>query len=264
MSNLGGGGFGGGGPKVPKGLPKPKRPIPERAEIPTRPQRPVHMPPGVAVDRMALDRMLDGRKRNPHGETPADTAGVANVGNPDLDIDVLRSMTAHLLAEHMMILLSNKRAEFERPDALAEVGELVIELDNAQLVKRVLNEMPLAGKIVDIYPLEVLAYVLGRRPDLLEDVAFEPFIRNKGAIQDRTFEVEEPIPLSIPVSMKVRGFALEGGGSPGYCFAPGPPGEYELEVGEPGQFNVLIRGDVRRESIIDRVRVHVVESPGSD
>ncbi len=56
--------------------------------------------------------------------------------------------------------------------------------------------------------------------------------------------------------------ALDGGGTPGYCFAPGAPGEYILELGAAGTFSLLLRGDVRKQSLVDRIVLRVEDTPG--
>ncbi len=61
----------------------------------------------------------------------------------------------------------------------------------------------------------------------------------------------------------MRAFGLEGGGLPGYCFAPGPPGSYHLEMAEAGNFVLLVRGDIRKTSYVDRVALSIVEPPNS-
>ena len=119
--------------------------------------------------------------------------------------------------------------------------------------------MPTVAPTVDIYPLEVMVYVLDHRPDLLDDVELQPFIRNRQELESKVFDVEDEIQLRMPLNLKMRGFALDGGGSPGYCFAPGGPGEYILEVGDSGRFTLLMRAERRRQSLIDRIAITVEE-----
>ena len=255
-------GLGGGAPKPPgrravqhsrsDAASAPATPEPKREPAPL-----AHRPAGVAVDRQALDRMLDGR-RNRKDEAVAELLGV-QIGDEAVDADTLRSMGGIMVAEHLMLLLAKKRAHLERVEALAEVADLLIAIDDGPKVKRVLGEMPTAGRIVDIYPLEVMVYVLERRPDLLDGVAMAPFLKNRDEVEGTTHPVEAEIRLRLPVNLKVRAFALDGGGSPGYCFAPGGPGEYILEVGDSGRFGVLVMAERRRESLIDRFEVTVAD-----
>ena len=160
-----------------------------------------------------------------------------------------------------MVLLAKGRRDHPRAEVLARVGELLIELDRPELVRRLLLEMPDAGRITDIYPLEVLAYVLDRRPDLLLGFEYGAIVLNRSVLERSTFRVEAPISLAVPLSLKMRAFALDGGGTPGYCFSPGAPGEYLFEVGEAGTFSLLLRGDVRKISLVDRLMVEVVDPP---
>jgi len=201
--------------------------------------------------------MLDGRRQRQKDEV-AEILGVA-IGDESVDIETLRSMGGVMVAEHLMILLAKRRAQVERSEALAEVGDLLIGLEEPTKVKRVLLEMPTVAPTVDIYPLEVMVYVLDHRPDLLDDVELQPFIRNRQELESKVFDVEDEIQLRMPLNLKMRGFALDGGGSPGYCFAPGGPGEYILEVGDSGRFTLLMRAERRRQSLIDRIAITVEE-----
>ena len=117
--------------------------------------------------------------------------------------------------------------------------------------------MPQVGRIVDIYPLEILAYLLERAPEIMSKHEFRPFVRNRDELVSGQFGVGEPIELRVPLALKMRSFALDGGGNPGYAFAPGPPGVYWLEFGQKGTFAMLLRGEMRRFSYIDRLTLTI-------
>ena len=236
------GGLGGGRP------PKPPAPNEPRA---------ANAPAGVQVDRGALRRMIDGdRPPRSRDETP-DAGPLDLIGDDRLDLARLQGLSSSLVAEHLMILLATKRRHQPRAEVLADVGDLLASFDDPKKIMSVFNRMPTSGGIVDIYPLEVCAHVLerGGRSDL--PIRFAPFIKNREHLQEQRWSVETPISLSVPVALKMRQFALEGGGSPGYFFAPGRPGEYLLEFGEPGRYPMLLRGDVRKDAWIERLTVEV-------
>jgi hypothetical protein len=155
--------------------------------------------------------------------------------------------------------LADRRANEPRDQVLASIGDLLLAHPSKPAVKKILFDMPDAGRIVDIYPLEILIYVLEREPGLLPDMAFEPFIRNKVKLEAAVFEVEQPIRIEVPVLMRVRAFALLGGGSPGYCLQPGAPDEYLLELGDAGTFTFALRGELRGRSLIDRVTLRIID-----
>lgn len=202
------------------------------------------------------------QRRDPQKQGNQDKlTGEGRIGDPSVTSAELAEMGSLVAARHLMVLLAKGRGARPRAEVLGQVGELLIGLDRPDQVRRLLLELPDAGRIVDIYPLEVLIYVLDRRPDLLRGFEYGAIVLNKSELEASTFRVEEPIALRLPLSLKMRGFALDGGGSPGYCFSPGPPGEYHLEVGEPGRFSLLLRGDVRKVSLVDRLTIAVSETP---
>jgi hypothetical protein len=217
--------------------------------------------PGVervvpALLRKIPDAPEERRKRD---RATATLLGDGRIGADDVTSEELASMGSLVAARHLMVLLAKKRSD--RGAALAEVGELLIGLDDPLVVRRLLLELPDAGRIVDIYPLEVLAYVVERRPELVPGIVLAPFVTNRAALAATTFTVEAPIRVEVPLALKMKAFALDGGGTPGYCFAPGAPGEYILELGAPGTFSLLLRGDVRKQSLVDRVVLRVEDQP---
>ena len=181
------------------------------------------------------------------------------LGDGALGVEVLAGESPSFVAEHLMILLSRLRANRPRAEVLTEVAELLLRFPDPHFVRRVLYAMGEVGKIVDVYPLEVLAFILERRPGWVPGIELSPFILNKTELEAAPFFIEEEIKIRIPLAMKIRAFALEGGGSPGYCFQPGPPGEYVLELADAGRFVLLLRGELRKKAAVDRVVIRVRE-----
>jgi hypothetical protein len=72
--------------------------------------------------------------------------------------------------------------------------------------------------------------------------------------------VDQVLLLKLPLAMRLRAFAIEGGAKPGYCLAPGPPGAYHLQFDEPGEYPLLVQGLLRRRTMLDRLVVRL-ESP---
>jgi hypothetical protein len=179
------------------------------------------------------------------------------LGDPDLDLPALRGLSNQLLAEHLMILLANNRSKQTRAKVVADMGELILQLDQRDRINKLLALMPQVGRIVDIYPLEVLVYLLERAPEYLTKHDFEPFVRNRDALMAGSFAVGDSIEIKVPLALKMRAFALDGGGNPGYTFAPGPPGAYFVEFGQAGCYPLLLRGEIRRQSHIDRFTLQI-------
>ncbi|MBI2372558.1 MAG: hypothetical protein HYV07_01035 [Deltaproteobacteria bacterium] len=173
--------------------------------------------------------------------------------------EALGALGASSLADRLVFLLARHRKLTDRESALEHVARLVIGIERPELVQKALLTM--GGPIVDIYPLELLARVATLRPDLAPRVRFDDFVRNRDVLEAARFFVEDPIRVDVPIALKMRAFALDGGGSPGYCFAPGAPGEYVLELAAPGRWPILLRGEIHKKVVIDRVRLWVEERP---
>jgi hypothetical protein len=124
-------------------------------------------------------------------------------------------------------------------------------------VKKILLALGDAGRIVDLYPLELLIYVLERRAELLPGISCGNFIKNKPELEAKVWVVEEPVTIKLPINVRIKAFALEGGGSPGYCLQPGPPDAYVLEFGDAGSFSAAFRGEMRDRTLVDRVRLTI-------
>jgi hypothetical protein len=220
------------------------RPIPQstQPEVPQKFEAPAPLAQPNAP-KISRDDRRDQKKQDAQDRL----MGEGRIGDESVTSAELADMGSLVAARHLMVLLAKNRGKKPRVEILGQVGDLLIGLDRPDLVRRLLLEMPDAGRVVDIYPLEVLNYVLERRADLLPGFQYGEIVLNKDELELSTYRVEEPI-------------ALDGGGTPGYCFSPGPPGEYHLEVGEAGQFSMLLRGDVRKISLVDRLTITVEDS----
>lgn len=226
------------------------------------PRPSVGSPEAQGVGR--LDTPVEGPgERARREDAERQLLGDGRLGDPLLTPAELAAMGASVAARHLMTLLARRRGEIGREAAIAETGGLLLGLDDGRLARRLLLEMPDAGRIVDIYPLEVLAFVLERRAGYLPEIRFAPVVLNRLELGARAFLVEELITLKVPLALRMRAFALEGGLQPGYCFAPGPPGAYHLELAAAGTYHLLVRGDVRKASLVDRVVLRVEDPPES-
>ena len=58
--------------------------------------------------------------------------------------------------------------------------------------------------------LEVLAYVIEKRPDLLEGFQLGAIVLNKRELEAEPFRVEQLISIKVPLSLKMRGFLALG------------------------------------------------------
>lgn len=198
--------------------------------------------------------------RDDGGQALLEHAGRHRLFDDDVDAAFLATMSVEVAAQHIMLRLARRKGQMARAALLREVTELLLGLPEERFLKRVLLGLADAGRIIDIYPLELFFEVKERAPDRLPFARFSPFVKNRVELEATTFELGEAIRIQIPLAMRLRAFALEGGGFPGYALCPGPPAEYELELFEPGEFWVLLRGEVRKEHLLDRIRLKVADS----
>lgn len=181
------------------------------------------------------------------------------LGDPEVGPDLLRARGSLWAARHLMTLLARRRGAQERAAIIDEAASLLVALDDPPLARRLLLEMAEVGRIVDVYPLEVLVEVMHRTS--LPRLAWSPLVLNKAALAAGTVRTDEVARIRVPLDARVRAFAIEGGLTPGYCFVPGPPGCYHLQVDRPGALVCLLRADRRRSGCVDRFAVTIVEPP---
>ncbi len=198
-------------------------------------------------------------RRLPEPEPPPDLR--ARVGDLTLDPEGFGGLTALLAFEHLLLLTSKQHRRKARGAIIEEAGELLLSTERPDFVKKVLLRLAEEPRVIDIYPLELMAYVLERRPGFLPGISFTPFIKNRGDLEAEVFQVEEPIRLELPLSARLKAMALEGGGAPGYHLYPGALSEYFVELGEAGRYTLLLRAEVHKESLVDRVTLEILDSP---
>ena|GEM_PF-6484041 len=179
------------------------------------------------------------------------------LGQDDFPPEELNGLSPHLFAEHLMLILANRRKSKSRGLVMKEVAEMLILLGDPARARKVIALMPKVGKIVDIYPLELLDYLLRESPASITGHSWNRFIKNRAEIEANVHKLGDTIELRVPLALKMQSFALKGGGAPGYALAPGPPGVYWLEFGQAGEYSLLFQGQVRRQSFLDTLVVRV-------
>lgn len=198
-------------------------------------------------------------QRQKREQTEAKLLGEGRIGDESVTSEELAAMGNLVAGRHILALLAKRRAS-PREDVIREVGELLYGLADPSYARRLLLELADIGRIVDIYPLEVLRYLIEQRPEYLPQFKFGPVVLNKPELMAKRHRVEEPILLQVPLGLKLKAFALEGGGAPGYCLNPGPPTQYLLEFGDAGVFRVLLRGEQRGIGLVDRLVLTVEDT----
>ena len=182
------------------------------------------------------------------------------LGDPTIPAEELKGYSKFLIARHLLVLLARDRNQVSQAERLQGAATLLFQLGDPDLSLSVLKQMGELGRVVDVYPLEILVCMAKERPGYFSSVDFEEFVLNKEAIENRAHEVGALIELAVPLAVKVRAFAVEGGVQPGYALLPGRPGTYVLEVWSSGNFDLLLLGLLRKRLLVDRVQLSLAEA----
>lgn len=195
------------------------------------------------------------------GVEPGDT----RLTDPDEVQRVLGSPVAY--AKHALILSEAFRhaTGATRAEALAYLASLFTGAADRPFARAALREFGPGTGIVDIYPLEVMELVLETHPGFLQKVGFGRLFPQAGQ-RERPLvtDTATPIELDHPEGLRVRRFALKGGGCPGYVFEPSPsPERYRLTIQSPGSFDLLVSGVTRSgHTLLQRLYVRVLPARG--
>ncbi len=144
-------------------------------------------------------------------------------------------------AQHAMLLAEAALREgTERRQVLALLADLYVGLGDREYANKALRDFGPATGIVDIYPLELFDHLLEFVPGFCHRVRRGSFLTCTAADGYRA-AAGQRIRLSYDPLLRIRGFALKGGGRPGYLLEPvAPPGHYDLTFLSPGTFTVMM------------------------
>lgn len=180
--------------------------------------------------------------------------------DPDEIARVLGSPLAY--AKHSMILAEafRRRTGATRAEAIEYLARMFIAPSDRSFGRLAIKEFGPSSGIIDIYPLEVVEHVLERYPGFLPKVGFGRLFANVPIEEETIFvDTKTPVILEYPAELKIRSFAISGGGRPGYLLEPDlEPGKYRLHIYTSGKYRVLISGvNQHGYTTIDRLRVQV-------
>ncbi|MBA3765241.1 MAG: hypothetical protein H0X05_07000, partial [Actinobacteria bacterium] len=119
--------------------------------------------------------------------------------------------------------------------------ELLVGFARPESIRKVLQEME-SKPIRDVYPLEVLMKIVADNPAALPDVAHGGFIANGADLTsgEKVF-AGHPFSVHVPQDMRLKAFALLGGGRPGYEFFPAPDaGKFTMQIDTPGTWRFAL------------------------
>jgi hypothetical protein len=189
------------------------------------------------------------------------TPGDPSLFDPDEIQRALETPVAY--AKHVMILAEAFRRSTGayREEAIAYLARMFVSTSDRNFGRLALKEFGPGSGILDIYPLEVIEHVLERYPGFLPKVRFGCLFHNvpDGERRALTTNTRTPIMLEYAEELRIRGFAISGGGRPGYVFEPDlEPGKYRLLIQSAGRWTISISAaNSSGYTTIDRIIVRV-------
>ncbi|MBI2375462.1 MAG: hypothetical protein HYV07_15810 [Deltaproteobacteria bacterium] len=218
------------------------------------------------VFEAGIDPAWTGRaRRRLKPEAAAFEVGDTRLTDPD---EIQRALGAPIaFAKHAMILSEAFRytTGATRAEALEYLASLFSSSADRSFARAALREFGPGTGIVDIYPLEVVELLLETHPGFLPKIGFGKVFPQAGQ-RERPLvtDTATPVELEHPPGLRIRRFALKGGGCPGYVFEPSPTeNRYRLTIQSAGSFDLLVSGVVRSgHTIVQRVYLRVLPSRG--
>ena len=128
-----------------------------------------------------------------------------------------------------------------RAEAVEKMATFVGQFSNTTTIKKVLAELE-SKPIRDVYPLEIVMHLLETHPELLPGVRRGTVLGNIAAVADgQKMVAGVPFSVEVPKDVRLKSFALLGGGRPGYEFAPAVADDkYTLLVDTPGRYTFAL------------------------
>jgi hypothetical protein len=194
-----------------------------------------------------------------HNQRPE--PGDLSLRDPDEIARVLGSPLAY--AKHVMILTEafRRTTGATRGEAIDYLARMFIACSDKTFGRLAMKEFGPSSGILDIYPLEVIEHVLERYAAFLPKVGFGTLFRAVRDPDDETIytDTRTPIVLDYQPDLKIRAFAVSGGGRPGYLFEPDQTqGKYRLWIYTSGKYRILISAiNETGYTTIERLRVLV-------
>lgn len=216
-------------------------------------------------EEIDVDELVEAILAGPPESAPSQTRRKA--GDPTLTdpADIQRKLgTPIAYAKHVLLLAEAFRhaTGATRDEAITYLAAMFCAAPDRTFGRLALKELGSATGIIDLYPLEVVEHLLENYPSFLPRVGFGTLF------SDRVTSTESPLQLiarvderlEYPTGTKIRGFAIRGGGRPGYRFEPADEDDvYLLRIDSGGHYELLISGLLEAgRTVVDRLHVEVI------
>jgi hypothetical protein len=150
----------------------------------------------------------------------------------------------------MLVADQRMKEGMPRDEALEFLCSLYLGLADRAYARKALKSFGPATGILDIYPLELTENLLRNIPSFLPKISVGRFL-SKPPKKGYEAKTGEPILLTYPPQLRIRGFAVRGGVKPGYLFEPSDPdGTYSLTFATPGEFTIMLSAMDRSGGVV--------------
>jgi hypothetical protein len=143
-----------------------------------------------------------------------------------------------------------------RTEAIEYLARLYLGLPDRPFARAAFKEFGPSTGILDIYPLEVAAHLLDHHPGFFTKAGYG---RIRSSTETLVADGGSELRFEHAPELKIRGFALVGGGRPGYVFEPAEEaGVYRLLIRSGGRWEILVSAINRAGyTLIERFTVTV-------
>ncbi len=172
-------------------------------------------------------------------DMPEDRMGDLSLTDPN---EIKRQLGPSVrFAQHAMVLAEERLKDGEsREVALEYLASIYLGVADRAYAQKALKAFGPATGIISLYPLEVIDRLLTHVPGFFSKIERGSFTtNNKNACYKAKAGAD--IVLEYPADLRIRGFAIKGGASPGYILEPtDPPGTYRLVFQSPGSYPIML------------------------
>lgn len=196
-------------------------------------------------------------------DLPADRMGDPALTDPN-EIRRFLGPSARFAQHAMLLAEARLKQGMPRDEVLGYLASIYVGVTDRAYALKALKAFGCGTGIIDLYPLELMKHLLEHVPSFFNRVS-EGWFFSSTAPGGYKGEAGAPIVLTYDPELRIRGFALKGGGRPGYLLEPvDPPGTYHLTIQSPGKYSALISAISKDgQLLIEELEIDVREPAGA-